>query len=59
MCVCVSCECYVLSGRGPCDGPIPFPEACAFACDVESTTVRHHKKSFVPIYIFYFTCMDE
>jgi len=22
----VSCECCVLSGRGPCDGPIPRPE---------------------------------
>jgi hypothetical protein len=34
----VYCECSVLSGRGPCDGPIPCPEesyrvcVCVCAC---------------------------
>ena len=36
--ICVSCECCVLSGRGPCDGPITCPEesyrvcVCVCAC---------------------------
>ena len=24
----VSCDCYMLSGRGPCDGPITRPDDC-------------------------------
>jgi hypothetical protein len=32
--ICIFCECYLLSGRGLCDGPIPRPEELyrAFVC---------------------------
>ena len=42
---CMSIECYVLSGRGLCDGPIPLPEEsyrlwCVILCDLETSRVR-------------------
>jgi hypothetical protein len=38
----VCCECFVLSGRGLCDGPIPRPEKshrlwCVIVCDTETS----------------------
>ena len=41
----VSCECCVLSGRGPCDGPIPRIEESyrllyVFVCDLETLSTR-------------------
>ena len=41
----VSCVCYVLSGRGLCDGPITCPEEsyrlwCIIVCDAEKSRMR-------------------
>ena len=41
----VSCECYALSGRGLCDGPIPRSEKfyrlwCVIVCDLETSRMR-------------------
>ena len=42
---CLSRECCVLSGRGLCDRPIPYPEAsyrllCVIACDLRTSRMR-------------------
>jgi hypothetical protein len=41
----VSCECFVLSGRGLCDELVPRPEEsyrvwCVWKCDRETSTKR-------------------
>ena len=41
----VSCESSVLSGRSPCEGPIPHPEEsyllwCVIVCDLETSRMR-------------------
>jgi hypothetical protein len=41
----VCCECYVLSGRGLCDGPIPRLEElyrlwCVILCDIQTSSMR-------------------
>jgi hypothetical protein len=41
----VSCECCVMSGTGPCDGPIPRPEEtyrlwCVILCDLQTSRMR-------------------
>ena len=41
----VSCECYVLSGRGLCDGLIPHPEEfyrlwCVVVCNLQTSSTR-------------------
>jgi hypothetical protein len=41
----VSCKCFVLSGRGLCDGPITCPEKskrlwCVIVCDLETSRMR-------------------
>jgi len=34
----LSCKCYVLSGRGPCDGPITCPEEFYRVCECDRGT---------------------
>jgi hypothetical protein len=46
VCLSVSCECYVLSGRGLCVVPIPRPESyrmcvCVIDCDPGSTVTLY------------------
>jgi hypothetical protein len=41
----VRCECYVLSGRGHCDGLVTRPEEsyrvwCVVVCDIETSSMR-------------------
>jgi hypothetical protein len=46
----VCCECFVLSGRGLCDGMITRPEKscricmCLCVCDLETSTVRRPRR---------------